>query len=168
MGYATETRAQLEMRRSNDDYRELFFSFIYRVNTLLGNIFSGMMRYEQALYHWHEALAAARLYKYDDKSEKKPESLISALVCRAQAYGSDVGGAKYAEEAYNIVSALNRPEHPKVQSVATTLIDCYIAMGNFFRMPDGLLVSTTNVYPIPIVTLTARVWDSPLRKSSWQ
>lgn len=29
------------------------------------------------------------------------------------------------------MSALNGPEHPKVQSVATTLIDCYVAMGNF-------------------------------------
>jgi hypothetical protein len=30
---ATETRTQLEMRRSNDDDRELFYRNIYRVNT---------------------------------------------------------------------------------------------------------------------------------------
>ena len=46
LGYATETRAQLEMRRNNDDHSEIyFFSFIHRVNTLLGYIFSGMMQY---------------------------------------------------------------------------------------------------------------------------
>ena len=135
LGYATETRAQLEMRRSNDDYRETFLNFIYRLNTLLGHIFTGTMRNEQALYHWQEALAAARLYAYDLKSKKQPEILISALVNTAQAYSKSYhkngGGAKYAEEAYNIVSAQNGPDHPDVQRVATTLIDCYVAMGNF-------------------------------------
>ena len=116
--------SQLEMRRSNDDNRETFF-FIYRVSTLLGDIFTGTMRYEQALYHWQEALAAARLCEYDDKSEKEPEILIQALMKTAQAYSrlGNGGGAKYAEEAYEIVSALNGPEHPEVQKAATTLID---------------------------------------------
>ena len=53
------------------------------------------------------------------------------MVNTAQAYGKNVGGAKYAEEAYNIVSALNGSEHPDVQRAATTLIDRYVAMENF-------------------------------------
>ena len=33
LGYATETRTQLEIRRSNHDHSEIhFFSFIHRVN----------------------------------------------------------------------------------------------------------------------------------------
>ena len=133
LGYATETRAQLEMRRSNNDYRETFFSCIYRVNTLLSCIFCGTIRYEQALYHWQEALAAARLCEYDDKSGKHPENLITALLNTARGYTKlrNGGGATYAEEAYSIVSALYGPEHPEVQRVATYLIDCYEVMGNF-------------------------------------
>ena len=129
LGYATETLAQLEMRRSNDNYRVMLFAFIFRVNTLLGHICSGMMRHEQSPYHWQEALAAARLCDYENKSEKQPKILIQALLNFAKAY-SGGGGAKYAEEAYGIVSALNGPEHPEVQRAATTLIDCYGLMGN--------------------------------------
>lgn len=57
--------------------------------------------------------------------------MISALVETAKNYGKNVGGAKYAEEAYEIVSAQYGPEHPEVQRVAATLIDCYVTMGNF-------------------------------------
>ena len=90
-----------------------------------------MMRHEQALKHWQEALAAVRLREYDNNSGMHPEYLISALVETAKAYGKNVGVAKSAEEAYESVSAQYGPEHPEVQRVAATLIDCYVTMGNF-------------------------------------
>ena len=40
-------------------------------------------------------------------------------------------GAKYAEEAYNLVSNQHGPEHPDVQNAATCLIKCCLEMKNY-------------------------------------
>jgi tetratricopeptide (TPR) repeat protein len=131
LGYATETRAQLEMRRSNDDDREMFFHNIYRVNTQLGHIFIYMIRYEEALCHMQEALTAA---KHDgNENNEKPSNLIQALKNMSSISGllKNGEGAKYAEEAYNLVSGQHGPEHPEVQEAATCLIDSCLEMRNF-------------------------------------
>jgi tetratricopeptide (TPR) repeat protein len=137
LGYATETRARLEMRRSDVDDRWMFFRSIHRVNTLLGFILADTMRYKEALDRMQEALDAARLC-VDEKNKGKMASsdddiLIQALdnVARYQNALRSGVGAKYAEEAYTLVSHQHGPEHPDVQKAATCLIDCCAEMGNF-------------------------------------
>ena len=136
LGYATETRARLEMRRSDVDHRWMFFRSIHRVNTQLGFILRHTMRYKEALDRMQEALDAARLF-VDDKNKGETvwsddDSLIQALnnVARLQNLLKSGEGAKYAEEAYTLASNQYGPEHPRVQSAATCLIDCCVATGN--------------------------------------
>jgi hypothetical protein len=130
--YATETRTQLEMRRSNEDDQQICLHFIYRINTQMGNILRKTMRYEQSLYHTQEALAAVRLIEYDDENKLQSMNLFFAL--KDIAYTSGLlknDGTKYAEEAYNFVSSQYGPEHPDVQDSASCLIDSYLQMGKF-------------------------------------
>lgn len=131
LGYATETRMQLEMRRSNDDDLEMFFHNIYRVNSQLGHIFIYMIRYEEALLHMQEALIAARHGGNGDVGESS--NLIQALKNMSSISGllKNGEGAKYAEEAYNLVSGQHGPEHPEVQEAATCLIDSCLEARNF-------------------------------------
>jgi hypothetical protein len=130
LGFATETRAQLEMRRNNNVDRWKVFLAISAVNRLLGIIYTDTMRYEKALYHKQEALAAARC-QYEINGETS--NLLDALKSMAQISGilKTGEGAKYAEEAYNLVSGQHGPVHCEVQEAATCLIDRYLEMGNF-------------------------------------
>jgi MYND finger len=130
-GYATETRTQLEMRRSNDDDCEIFSLHIYKVNTQLSNYFSEIMRNEKALHHMQEALTAARYIGYENNG--KESNLIQALTSMAHlSCIQNVGeGSKYAEEAYILVSGQYGPDHPEVQGAAKCLIDICLGNGNF-------------------------------------
>lgn len=137
LGNATETRARLEMRRSDVDDRWMFFRSIHRVNTQLGFILRHTMRYKEALNRMQEALDAARLF-VDEKNKgntvwSDDDTLIQALdhVARLQNILRSGEGAKYAEEAYTLASNQHGPEHPTVQKAATCLIDCCEATGNF-------------------------------------
>jgi MYND finger len=131
MTYAVVTRAQLELRRSNDNDRKMFYHFIYRANSQLGHIYMNTMRNVEALYHMEEALAAARSGLTDPEEEST--NLIQALKSMADIHSLLKNGeaARHAEEAYIIVSGKHGPEHPDVQGAATYLIDSCVEMGNF-------------------------------------
>ena len=126
LSYATETRAQLEMKRSNDNNADMFFYIIRKANTKLGNILMTLNRFEEALFHAQEALAAAR-------ASKDSSYLILSLqnvsrICLMLLNGLDI---KNAEEAYNLASGQHGPEHPDVQGAANDLITSCLGMGNF-------------------------------------
>jgi MYND finger len=131
LGYATETRAYLEMRRIHDDDRKMFYHFIYRVNSQLGHVYMNTMRNVEALFHMEEALKAARIG--ETQSNEDSTNLIQALKSMADIHSLLKNGeaAKYAEEAYILVSGKHGPEHPDVQGAATYLIDSCVEMGNF-------------------------------------
>jgi hypothetical protein len=131
LGYATETRARVEMRRSNRDDRNRFFHFIYRVNSQLGDIFLCTLRLGESLYHMQEALTAAR--HYECAHSENNSNLFYILKNLAQICSMLKNGesAKYAEEAYILVSSQEGPEHPHVQDAASFLIQSYMDIGNF-------------------------------------
>jgi MYND finger len=133
LGYAIETREELEMRRRNEDDQDFFFDSIYKVNTQLGDIYRMKMQYEESLYHSQEALAAARHSGYIN--DGKPSNLILALILNSMSYShfsSDTEqGFKFAEEAYLLTSGQHGPDHPDVQEAATHLVETYLEIGNF-------------------------------------
>jgi hypothetical protein len=130
LAYATETRAQLEMRRSNDDDREIFFHFIYRANTQLGCILGKTLRYEESRCHYQEALTAARHCQQEDENKLESSDLFYALKNMASILRNGEG-TKYAEEAYILVSSQHGPEHPDVQEAAAYLVDSCLQIRNF-------------------------------------
>ena len=150
LGYAVETRVQLEMRRNNAEDRNIFFNCIYNVNTQLGDIFMKTMRYKESLYHMQEALAAARHVEHDTNGQ--PSTLIQALQNMAHIHSTlkNGEGANYAEEVYILVSELHGPEHPRVQDSAMYLISIYLDTGNlvdaerFARINYECLVDPNN------------------------
>jgi tetratricopeptide (TPR) repeat protein len=131
LGYALETRTQLEMRCTNDEDRDVFLERICQVNTQLGDIYMKTIQYEESLHHYEEALAAARHCSHEN--DRKLLILVPALQSMANILNLMVTkeGAKYAEEAYLIVSGEHGPEHPDVQGAANYLIDSYLRMNNF-------------------------------------
>lgn len=130
LGYATETLAQLELRRNNADDRKRSFYYLYRVHTQLGNIFKRSMRYEEGLHHMQEALAAARHVDY--RNDEGPLVLIEALKNMAGGCAlMNREAAKYAEEAYILASGHYGPEDPRVQDSATYLIDSCLQAKNY-------------------------------------
>jgi MYND finger len=130
-GYATETRAQLEMRRSNPGNRDKFFNLLFEVNTQLGSISKRNMRHEEARCHIEEALTAARDHDLDNSTESS--NLVRALQCMANINCLLKNGkaAKFAEEVYTLVTRQYGREHPIFQDTTTYLIDIYLEMGKF-------------------------------------
>jgi MYND finger len=130
LGYATETREQLEMRKSNAENPEKFFYLIFRVNSQLDCILALTLRFDECLHYAQEALTAARLCGHDDENNKKPSCLVQALQMMATATAGEEG-VKFAEEAYILVSEKHGPVHPYVQEAAASLISIYLGAGNF-------------------------------------
>jgi hypothetical protein len=130
LGYATETREQLEMRRSNTENPEKFFYLMFRVNLQLDCILALTLRFDECSQYAQEALAAARLCGHDDENNKKPSCLVQALQMMARTTSGEEG-VKFAEEAYILVSEKHGPVHPYVQEAAASLISIYLGAGNF-------------------------------------
>jgi hypothetical protein len=130
--FAIETREQLEMRRNSAEDRIMFLDCIFTVNMQLGDICIKTMRYDRSLQHISEALVAAREGGYEN--DRKPSNLIRALQGMANIHSLLRNGeeaAKFAEEAYVLVSNQHGPEHPDVQDSATYLINSYLDLGKF-------------------------------------
>jgi MYND finger len=132
LGYANESRSQLEMRRSifedrsNSDDLHLFHYYIFRANTHISNIFKNTMRNEEALYHTQEAQAAAKHCPDDYNGESDFwRCRIKTIKNTSDILTNDSGPVKYAEELYLLESGLHGPEHPKVLKQAAYLVDNY-------------------------------------------
>jgi tetratricopeptide (TPR) repeat protein len=128
LAYATETRAELEMRRNNHDDPDKFFQFMFAVDSQLGDIHKKKMQFDKCLHHVQEALVAARYF-----GPTYSKSLYHALSNLANTHVvlKTGDGANFAEEAYNLASEEFGPEHPEVHEAATILINIYQDTGNF-------------------------------------
>jgi hypothetical protein len=87
MGYAAESRTELEMRRGRvfGYDRDKFFLFMFNANNQIGHLYMYTMRNEEALFYIKEALVAARSQKPDESGETS--NLIDALESMAQICG---------------------------------------------------------------------------------
>lgn len=128
LAYATETRAELEMRRNDHNAPDQFFQFMFVVDSQLGDIHKKKMQFDQCLHHVQEALVAARYF-----GPAYSRSLYHALSNLANTHVvlKTGDGANFAEEAYNLASEEFGPEHPEVHEAATILINIYQDTGNF-------------------------------------
>jgi tetratricopeptide (TPR) repeat protein len=130
--YAHETRARLEMRRSNpeEEDRESFFNNIYKVNTQIGDVYRKMMRHVESLKHFEEALDASRQCGHADNERIHLLQALSNVTSLHRLLKTGEAG-KFAEEAYLFVSERHGLDHPHVQGAATYLIDSYLDAGNY-------------------------------------
>jgi hypothetical protein len=133
LDYAAESRTELELRRGKVFRydRDIFFLFMFKANCQISHLYMYTMRNEEALFYIKEALAAARSQKPDETGEIS--NLLDALKSMAQICGilKTGEGAKYAEEAYNLMSGQHGPEHMELLISVTSVIDCCEDARNF-------------------------------------
>jgi tetratricopeptide (TPR) repeat protein len=105
-----------------------FYYYKCVVETQLGMIFCRKLQPEKSLEHYEEALKAARHRSFDRAR------LLVVLMNVSSAYSSmnHVEATKYSEEAYNLASEQHGPEHPDVQSAATSLVSTYLDEDRYF------------------------------------
>lgn len=128
LAYATDTRAELEMRRNIQTDPDLYFQLMFAVDSQLGDIYKKKMQFDKSLHHVQEALVAARYF-----GPTYSKSLYHALSSLANTHVvlKTGEGANFAEEAYNLASEEFGPEHPEVHEAASILINIYQDTGNF-------------------------------------
>jgi tetratricopeptide (TPR) repeat protein len=97
-------------------------------------LYTRKSRFDEAENHCQRAISYARLY--EGKDEKKTDLLCTAFRVYTNlriSQGKDADAVIYAEEAYNLVAVAYNPVHPKVQTAASTLIECLIHTGDLFN-----------------------------------
>jgi tetratricopeptide (TPR) repeat protein len=124
----------------SDDSNRVDSLNIHQVNEILelmsttdrtmGDIYARKNAFNRAESHCKRALALARRYK----GEKKTDILSKAFMtyCTLRRLQDDYTNAvKFAEEACNVVAMAYNPVHPEVQTAAGNLIECLIHKGDF-------------------------------------
>jgi tetratricopeptide (TPR) repeat protein len=130
--------AYLDSNRTNQidslDEDQINHTLVYFTQTerKMGAIYKRRNEFNLAEDYCQRALTYARLYEGEE--ETKTGLLYSALIGLYELYmyqGNYDEALNFVEEAYNCVAITYNPVHPKVQYVASSLIECLICKEDF-------------------------------------